>query len=125
LNEETKIPVTNLNFVERPFQVTVIGWLFIVVGITSTAYHLWRGSPDRWTVPILLVGIAAIVGGIYLLRGARWARWLLLAWLVAHVVAIAFESLSNALAHLVLLLVIGYFLLGPPAARYFQHAKQE
>ncbi len=110
---------------ERPFQVTVIGWLFILVGIASTGYHLWKGSLDRWTVPILLVGVTAIVGGIYLLRGARWARWLLLVWLAAHVVAIALISLADALAHIVLLLVIGYFLLGPPAAQYYQRAKQE
>src|SRR5260370_3208027 len=28
---------------KRPFQVTVLGWLFIIVGILSTAYHLWKG----------------------------------------------------------------------------------
>lgn len=118
-----KALVTNRNPSERPFQVTVIGWLFILTGIASTAYHLWQGSLDRWTVPILLVGVTAIVGGIYLLRGARWARWLLLVWLAAHVVAIALLSLADALAHIVLLLVIGYFLLGPPVAQYYQRQK--
>jgi uncharacterized membrane protein HdeD (DUF308 family) len=55
---------------KRPFQVTLLGWLFIAVGILSTIYHLWKSPLDRWTVPILLVGIIAIVAGVFLLRGA-------------------------------------------------------
>ena len=105
---------------QRPFQVTVLGWLFIVVGIVSTAGHLWKGALDRWTIPIVLVGVVAVVAGVFLLRGARWARWLLLAWLAFHVVVSALESLSVALPHAVLLLVVGYVLLGPPTSKYFQ-----
>jgi uncharacterized membrane protein HdeD (DUF308 family) len=105
---------------KRPFQVTMLGWLFIAVGILSTVYHLLKGLLDRWIVPILLVGAIAIVAGVFLLRGARWARWLVLAWLAFHVVVSAFNSLSDAMAHLVLLLVVGYVLLGPPTSNYFQ-----
>jgi hypothetical protein len=112
--------VTNLDSMKRPFQVTVLGWLFIGVGIVSTAYHLWKSALDRWTIPVLLVGIIAIVAGGFLLRGARWARWLVLAWLAFHVVVSALNSLTDALPHLALLLVVGYFLLGPPTAKYFQ-----
>ena len=115
--------MTNLNSMKRPFQATVLGWLFIVVGILSTTYHLLKGSLDRWMVPIVLVGIIAIVAGVFLLRGARWARWLLLAWLAFHVAVSALNSLSEALPHAVLLLVVGYFLLGPPTSKYFQRAQ--
>src|SRR5258706_15591350 len=59
---------------KRPFQVTMLGWLFIVVGVLSTTYHLSKSPLDRWTVPILLVGTTAIVAGFFLLRGAGWAR---------------------------------------------------
>jgi uncharacterized membrane protein HdeD (DUF308 family) len=110
---------------KRPFQVTMLGWLFIAVGILSTVYHLLKGSLDRWIVPILLVGAIAIVAGVFLLRGARWARWLVLAWLAFHVVVSAFNSLSDAMAHLVLLLVVGYVLLGPPNSNYFQSSQPE
>jgi uncharacterized membrane protein HdeD (DUF308 family) len=113
---------SNLNSMTRPFQVTVLGWLFIVVGILSTARHLWEGTLDRWMIAIVLVGVIAIVAGIFLLRGARWARWLALAWLAFHVGVGALNSLSAALPHVVLLLVIGYVLLGPPTAKYFQRA---
>ena len=103
----------------------MLGWLFIAVGILSTVYHLLKGSLDRWIVPILLVGAIAIVAGVFLLRGARWARWLVLAWLAFHVVVSAFNSLSDAIAHLVLLLVVGYVLLGPPTSNYFQSSQPE
>jgi len=32
---------------KRPFQVTVLGWLFIVVGILSTTYHLLKSPPEH------------------------------------------------------------------------------
>jgi len=114
-----------LNAMKRPFQVTFLGWLFIAVGIVSTVYHLLKGSIDRWIVPILLVGTIAVVAGVFLLRGARWARWLVLAWLAFHVVVSAFNSLSDAVPHVALLLVVGYFLLGPPTSKYFQGAGPE
>ena len=103
----------------------MLGWLFIAVGILSTVYHLLKGSLDRWILPILLVGAIAIVAGVFLLRGARWARWLVLAWLAFHVVVSALNSLSDAMPHFVLLLVVGYFLLGPPTSKYFQSAQPE
>lgn len=117
--------MTNPNSAPRPFQVTFLGWLFIVVGIVSTAYHLWKGALDRWTVPVVLVGTIAIVAGVFLLRGARWSRWLTLAWLAFHVVVSALNSLSAALPHVALLLVVGYFLLGPPTSKYFQPAQPQ
>jgi len=112
--------VTILNSMKRPFPVTLLGWLFIVVGLVSLIYHLWQSTLDRWIVPVSAVGIIAIVGGVFLLRGAGWARWLLLAWLAFHVVVSALHSLSDSMAHLVLLMVIGYFLLGPPTSKYFK-----
>jgi uncharacterized membrane protein HdeD (DUF308 family) len=110
---------------KRPFQGAMLGWLFIAVGILSTVYHLLKGSLDRWIVPILLVGAIAITAGVFLLRGARWARWLVLAWLAFHLVVSAFNSLSDAMAHLVPLLVVGYVLLGPPTSNYFQSSQPE
>jgi uncharacterized membrane protein HdeD (DUF308 family) len=117
--------VTNLTSMQRPFQVTFLGWLFIVVGIVSTAYHLWKGALDRWIFPIVLVGIIAVVAGVFLLRGARWVRWLVLAWLAFHVVVGALNSLSEAMPHVVLLLVVAYVLLGPPTSKYFQRPQPE
>ena len=110
---------------QRPFQVTLTGWLFIVVGIVSTGYHLSKGSLDRSTVPIVLLGTIAVVAGVFLLRGARWSRWVIVAWLAFHVVVSALNSVWDAMPHIVLLLAIGYFLLGPPTAKYFQGTQAE
>lgn len=109
-----------MSALKRPYEVTVAGWLFIVIGVLNTAYHLWRGALDRWMILILLLTVSAIVAGVFLLRGARWARWLALAWVAFHVVVSALNSLSDALPHVVLLLVIGYVLLGPPTAQYYR-----
>ena len=110
---------------KRPFQVTVLGWLLIAVGIPTTIFHLSKSPVDRWTVPILLPGIIAIVAGVFLLRGARWARWLVLAWIAFHVVVHALNSLSDAMPFVVLLFVVGYFLLRPSTSKYFENAQPE
>jgi hypothetical protein len=73
----------------------------------------------------VLVGLIAVVAGIFLLRGARWSRWLILAWLAFHVVVSALNSISAALPHIVLLLVVAYFLLGPPTSQYFQRPQPQ
>jgi uncharacterized membrane protein len=107
---------------KRPFAVTIVGWLFIVVGFASLVYHFMEGPRDRWTALIAIVAIIAIVGGVFLLRGHNWARWLILAWLAFHVGVSALQSLSQCLAHLVLFIAIGYSLLWPPGSKYFQSA---
>lgn len=112
-----------MNLLKRPYEVTVAGWLFIIIGILNTAYHLWKGGLDRWMILILLLTGSAIVAGVFLLRGARWARWLALAWIAFHVVVSALNSLSDALPHVVLLLVVGYVLLGPPTSQYYRQGQ--
>jgi hypothetical protein len=114
-----------MSALKRPYEVTAAGWLFIVIGVLNTAWHLWKGALDRWMVPILFLTVSAIVAGVYLLRGARWARWLAFAWLAFHVGVSALNSVSAALPHVVLLLVVGYVLLGPPTSQYYHqgHAK--
>ena len=110
---------------KRPLPVTILGCLFIVAGLVGLAYHLSERPLDHWIVFISIVRIIAVVGGVFLLMGHAWARWLMLAWLVFHVVVSAFHSLSESVAHVVLLMVVAYFLLGPPASKYFQSRPSE
>jgi hypothetical protein len=105
---------------KRPFEVTVSGWLFVALGIFATVFQLSHGRLDHWMIVIVLEEFVAIAAGVFLLRGARWARWLALAWIAGHVIAFAFISWSSALPELALLLVFGYALLGPPTSQYFQ-----
>ena len=108
---------------KRPAEVSIIGWLFIGVGVAGLAYQILRFPRDVWTLLISLVGVIAVVSGVFLLKGRNWARWLLLSWLAVHVVISAFHSVSDSLAHAVLLAVIAYVLLASAASVYFQPAK--
>ncbi len=103
----------------------MIGYLFIGVGIAALLYHLFNGPLDRWVMIIGALEIIAIVGGVFLLKGRNWARWLMLVWVAFHVGVSAFHSVSAAAAHLVLLVAIGYFLLTPPDSRYFRSVNTE
>lgn len=112
----------NPESVKRPFEVSFLGWLMIAVGVFATTYHLWTGTMDRWMSVIVLFEFVGIASGVFLLKGARWARWLMLAWVAAHVVAGALNSWKDGLPHLLLLVAIAYALLGPPTAKYYQRA---
>src|ERR1700719_4505061 len=104
---------------KRPLQVTITGCLFIAAGLVGLVYHLSGRPLDDWTVLISMIRIIAVVGGVFLLMGYNWARWLMLAWLAFHVVVSVFHSLSEFMPHVVLLMIIGYVLLGAPASKYF------
>lgn len=112
----------------RPRSVTVIGWLFIAAGIVGLVYHasaLGRsGSLDDEAVWVLLLRLLAVIGGALLLRGAAWARWLVLAWIAYHVVLSAFHSWSETAVHAALLAGVAYMLLRPEARAYFRGAKR-
>jgi uncharacterized membrane protein len=110
---------------KRPIPVTILGCLFIVVGLAGLAYHLSQQPSDSWVALIAIIEIIAIVGGVFLLKGRNWARWMMLGWLAFHVVASALQSLSDGVAHAVLLLVVAYFLLTPPDSQYFQASPSE
>ena len=113
---------------KRPRSVTIIGYLFIAVGIIGIVYHaaeLTRQSLFASdAVPVLLVRLLAIVAGVFILRGADWARWLALAWLGFHVILSAFNSFPETLMHLALLAGIAYVLLRPEASAYFRADKR-
>jgi len=107
----------------RPFAVTFLGLLFIVAGLVGLTYHLGQRPLEPWIVPVSLVRLLVIIGGIFLLLGRSWARWLLVVWLAFHVAVSAFHSISETLAHLVLLAMVSYFLFTPPASGYFEQSQ--
>jgi hypothetical protein len=74
---------------------------------------------------VCFVRLLAIVGGVFLLRGRAWARWLLLAWLAFHVVLSAFHNRVELAMHAGLLVVIGFFLFRPKAAAYFRATRPQ
>ena len=104
---------------KRPRSITIIGWIFIAVGVIALVYHFLHPSEDA-LVWICFVRLLAIVCGVFLLYGCDWARWLLLLWLAYHVALSSFHSLFAVAVHSLLLAVIAYFLFRPQASRYFR-----
>jgi hypothetical protein len=105
---------------KRPFAVAFLGWLFIFVSVAALLYHVIKGQLDFWMIPIVLLELAGVLAGIFLLKGRNWARWLLLAWVAFHVVSSGLNSLFASVPHLLLLIAVAYFLFTPPDSQYFR-----
>ena len=118
----------------RPRSITVVAWIFIATGVVAIAADLW---------PLLTPGFAAqmaklrsdgivelslawgtralaVVGGIHTLRGRNWARWLLAAWMVFHIVISLFQSAGEAAAHCAIFGLLAYLLFRRSVAPFFR-----
>ncbi|HML16139.1 MAG TPA: hypothetical protein VK419_03900 [Bryobacteraceae bacterium] len=109
---------------QRPLAVTVIGWVYIVAGAAVFASHLPELASRRvWQFDVWGVGLielAAVVAGIFLLRGRNWARWMAVAWIGFHVVVSAWNAWSRFAVHGVIFAGIAWLLFRRDAGRYFQ-----
>src|SRR6187549_1449514 len=108
---------------KRPLSVTLISYLFIIAGAAGIIYHASElkeiaTRPD--VILVLAVRLLAIVGGLYTLRGANWARWLLVAWIVYHVILSFYHSTAELAMHFVLSIVVIISLFHPKANAYFK-----
>ena len=114
---------------KRPLSVTAIGCLFIAAGVIGFAYHVTELKIQRpfeyGMLGILLIRLLALFGGVFLLRGHNWARWLLLIWIASHVILSAFHGLSEMVAHAVLFAIVVYVLFRPRASVYFRTPRVE
>ncbi len=111
---------------KRPLSVTIIGCLFVAVGVIALALDV-TGSDVRhpfesdvaWAAA---THVLAILIGVFMLRGSNWARWLALLWMGGHVILSAFHQLQELVIHAVLFALLVYLLLRPAAREYFQGA---
>ena len=111
----------------RPRAITLIGWLFIAVGAIgilkdvvplATTDHASQLAALRaqgiaelgpaWTSRLL-----AALGGVGLLRGHPWARWLLAGWMGFHLVLSALHDRDRLLVHVAFFAPILYLLFRP------------
>jgi hypothetical protein len=109
---------------KRPVPVTITGGVFIAAGLFGFVYHareFWTESPpipkQLW---VLLLRLLAVAGGLYVLRGADWARWTLAGWMAYHVVLSAFHSFSEFAVHAVLLGLLGVVLFRGKGGAFFR-----
>jgi uncharacterized membrane protein HdeD (DUF308 family) len=106
----------------RPFAITVLGWLYIVVGIVGLVHHglvairSWHPE-DLW---ILLSQVLALIAGVFMLRGANWARWLACIWIAAHVVIAWLNGPGQALFHAIIFVGITILLFRADARAFFR-----
>lgn len=117
----------------RPVAVTVVAWLFITTGAlglvkdwlpllgSSAAQHGagLRAEGAAMLALIWSVRALAVVGGVGLLKGQTWSRWLLVAWMVFHAALSAGHSFGALLMHCAIFTLIGYVLFRPESSRFF------
>ncbi len=112
-----------MNVDKRPLSVTIIAWVYLLMGVAGFAYHL-RGLATRHPfrngeVWIELIFVIAAVSGAYMLRGRNWARWLAITWMAFHVVVSIFHTFSELAMHSLICAILAYFLFRAAATRYF------
>lgn len=104
--------------------VKIVAWLYIVVGIGGFISHGIKSVSERTlrldAIEAEIVELIAIIAGVYLLRGQKWARWLALAWMGFHVILSAFSNLREVAIHALFFTVIAWYLFRPEAGIYFQ-----
>ncbi len=100
---------------KRPISITLIGWLFILVGVAQLVRHLWPPIDDFATgklddlIWIIATQFLSIAIGILMLRGSNWGRALLVVWIVKHIWISFLHDATQVAIHTVLFSVIAYF----------------
>jgi hypothetical protein len=103
-----------------------VGALFVLAGIVGLTYHAMElrqpGPRDADIYLVLFVRLLALVSGVFIFRGANWARWLAMAWMAYHIGLSALErSASGVVVHAIMLAVIAYLLLRRDSSDYVRH----
>lgn len=108
---------------KKPISVTGVGILFIVVGLFGFVYHVLEWESEQavnWELTgILSIRLLAILGGVFLLRKANWAHWLLVCWTAYHCIISIFHTVSEFIAHILIFLIILYCLYNTSVSYYF------
>jgi hypothetical protein len=106
----------------RPVSITLISYLFIAAGVVGIIYHASElkdlATPEVSLV--LFIRMLAILAGVFALRGASWARLLLVAWIIYHVILSFSHSTDELIMHFVLSIVVVISLFHPKANAYFK-----
>lgn len=103
--------------------ILCVAVLFLAVGVLD----VWRGvAPLAGSgrlagddLLVLAIGVAALVGATYVLRGRNWARWLLAAWMALHVVISAGKPAELG-AHLAIFGGVAFLLFRARASAWFR-----
>lgn len=98
-----------------PVPLIIVSVVFILVGFGSLfaafrpVIHFGRSISThelRDTFFVAISGVMAVVSGVFMLRGANWARWLCVVWLAFHVVMSVFHETFEFVVHFIFLVLI-------------------
>lgn len=117
----------------RPHGITIIAWLFILVGAAGLLKDLWPlltpnaaqqiaklkadGLADLG--PAWIIQMFAIIGGVGLFSGYNWARWLLVLWMSFHIGLSILHSWPEPLIQAVIFTPLLIVLFHPYMQFYF------
>ena len=114
---------------KRPIAVMIVSVLFIVIGLGCMFRGVWSlfagrggGITGHALMDASLVEVSsldALASGLFMWRGANWARWLCLAWMAFHVVISLGHDRVRLIVHLVWFVVLTVVLFWPSANAYF------
>jgi hypothetical protein len=120
----------DLNVKKRPIAVTIVSVLFIIVGVVGMIRGVWTlvagrggGITGHQLIDASLVetsSLAALLSGLFMWRGANWARWLCLAWMAFHVVISMGHERMQLIVHSMWMIVLTVVLFWPSASAYFR-----
>jgi hypothetical protein len=106
----------------RPLLITLLGWMLIALGALEFAIRAAQFRrplhADDFGVP--LFELVILVCGIYLLRGANWARWLAVAWIGFHVVVGSLNSVMRGVVHGLIFLAFTWLMFRPEMNAWFR-----
>lgn len=113
---------------KRPVAITILSWLYITVGVLGTAAHYMQFAQQRPSASevfwITLLGIAAVLAGVFMLLAQNWARWLALTWMGAHVaISAVHPHLRELIVHCLMFALFALLLLRRDAAAYFRETQ--
>jgi hypothetical protein len=120
--------------IPRPRSITFVAWVFIAVGTVTLLSDWWQlltpGAAQQLAKlkadgladlgPAWLTRALAIVGGVGLLRGCNWARWLLLAWMIFHIGLSVMHSPLELAIHVTIYTPLAYLLFRRSTEPYFR-----
>ena len=117
----------------RPLAISLVAWVFILAGAAGLLSDLWplltsaapqqlarlRGDGFSDLGPAWTVRLLGIIGGIAVLRGHNWGRWLLVAWMLFHTGLSLFHSPGELAGHVAIFAPLLYLLFRRSSEPFF------
>jgi hypothetical protein len=113
---------------KRPIPLIIVSVAFIAIGVGGLFKGVWPvvkggtaiGSHELTdSVLVTVSGILALLSGVFMLRGANWARWLCVVWMALHVVLSFFHSPIELAIHSAMLVILVLVLFWGRTSTYF------